>query len=76
MKLKQKILVAVMGAGLTLAGVGAVSAAPLHYRSHRIERVAHHSIKHRIVAHRHIARERQARLNQNRASGHIYRDAH
>jgi hypothetical protein len=58
MKLKQKILVAIMGAGLTLAGIGAASAAPMHYRPHRIERVAHHPINHRIVAHRHIVRGR------------------
>jgi hypothetical protein len=61
--LKQKILVAIMGAGLTLAGVGAASAAPSHYRPHRIERVAHHSIvRHRIAMHRHIVR--QARFDR------------
>jgi hypothetical protein len=65
MSLKQKILVAIMGAGLTLAGAGAVSAAPFHHNSHRIERVAHrHIVKHRIAMHRHIVRERQARLNR------------
>ena len=65
MSLKQKILVAIMGAGLTLASVGAVSAAPLYHHSHRIERVAHHNIvKHRIAMHRHIVRTRQARLNR------------
>jgi hypothetical protein len=65
MGLKQKILVAIMGAGLTLAGAGAVSAAPSHYRTHRIERVAHHNIiRHRIAMHRHIVRERQARFDR------------
>ena len=56
MSLKQKILVAIMGAGLTLAGAGAVTAAPLYHHSHRIERVAHH--QHRQTSHRHASAHR------------------
>ena len=113
MSLRQKILVAVMGTGLTLFGAAAASAGTWqdnHPRrvevNHRLDnqdmrinrnlREGHIGPHQAAMLHRedrairfeerrdahfnhgHLTRMEQARLNhqENRVSGHIYRDAH